>query len=87
MEYQNRYTDICGEIRRIGREMFRTNRVAERNQEKLDEAISEIARQLASYFSFLQTLFDSKLESIFRQTSRKHLSNLPTDGVSPARIL
>ncbi len=32
------------EVRRIGREMFRSNRVSERNQEIFDEAIGEIRR-------------------------------------------
>src|SRR5262249_38449258 len=42
-----RFDELSQEVRRLGREMFRINRVSERNQEIFDEAITEI-RQLSS---------------------------------------
>ncbi|MGH9840996.1 MAG: nucleotide exchange factor GrpE [Blastocatellia bacterium] len=45
--FSEAFDDLGQEVRRMGREMFRTTRVAERNQELFDEAINEI-RQLSS---------------------------------------
>src|SRR5262249_55542787 len=41
------FSELSQEVRRLGREMFRINRVSERNQEIFDEAITEI-RHLSS---------------------------------------
>ncbi|MEP7341992.1 MAG: nucleotide exchange factor GrpE [Acidobacteriota bacterium] len=41
------FEDLHEEVRRMGREMFRTNRASERNQELFDEAINEV-RQLSA---------------------------------------
>lgn len=41
------FEDLHEEVRRMGREMFRTNRTTERNQELFDEAINEV-RQLSA---------------------------------------
>lgn len=41
------FEDLHEEVRRMGREMFRTNRATERNQELFDEAINEV-RQLSA---------------------------------------
>lgn len=45
--FSEAFEDLHEEVRRMGREMFRTNRTTERNQELFDEAIHEI-RQLSA---------------------------------------
>jgi hypothetical protein len=50
--FSEAFDDLAQEVRRVGREMFRTNRVAERNQELFDEAVTEI-RQLSSQVALI----------------------------------
>jgi hypothetical protein len=54
--------ELSQEIRRLGREMFRTSRVAERNQEIFDEAISEI-RQLSSTVALIPAQYNEAIGS------------------------
>src|SRR5262245_59352416 len=44
------FEDLSQEIRRVGREVFKTNRASERNQEIFNESLSEI-RHLSSVIS------------------------------------
>src|SRR5262249_44508763 len=56
------FDELSREIRRMGREMFRTNRIAERNQEIFDEAIGEI-RQLSSSVALISTQYRDGIDS------------------------
>src|SRR5581483_2885948 len=46
-DFDAAFEELGQEIRRVGREMFKTNRATERNQELFTEALTEI-RQLAA---------------------------------------
>lgn len=46
------FEDLHEEVRRMGREMFRTNRASERSQELFDEAINEV-RQLSAAIAII----------------------------------
>ncbi len=56
------FEDLNQEVRRVGREMFRTNRVAERNQELFDEAINEI-RRLSSNVALIPAQHDETINA------------------------
>src|SRR5262245_4622067 len=54
--------EVNQEVRRLGREMFRANRVSERNQEIFDEAIGEI-RNLASTVALIPAQHNEAISS------------------------
>src|SRR5262249_1696617 len=53
---------LSQEVRRLGREMFRINRVSERNQEIFDEAITEI-RHLSSTVALIPAQHNEAISS------------------------
>jgi molecular chaperone GrpE len=61
-EFEAGFDELSREIRRLGREIFRTNRVAERNQEIFDEAVNEI-RQLSSTIALIPTQHQEAISS------------------------
>ncbi|MGH9753307.1 MAG: nucleotide exchange factor GrpE [Blastocatellia bacterium] len=66
-DFRVAFDELSQEIRRMGREMFKTNRVAERNQEIFTETLTEI-RDLASVVAKIPqqneaTLNDAKFEA------------------------
>jgi GrpE len=50
--FSESFDDLTQEVRRVGREMFRTNRTTERNQELFDDALGEI-RELSSHVALI----------------------------------
>ena len=57
------FEDLNQEVRRLGRETFRANRVAERNQEFFDEAINEI-RGLSSNVALIPAQHNEAISTV-----------------------